>query len=43
MFNDRVSNSKWNFLIFNFELVTQKQKNKSWTIELVTRCEIKYF
>ena len=29
MFNDRVSNSKWNFLIFNFELVTQKQKNES--------------
>ena len=29
MFNDQVSNSKQKFLFINFELVTQKQKNKS--------------
>ena len=43
LIRDRESNSKLNVLFFNFELVTLKQKNKSLTIELVTRSEIKYF
>ena len=32
----QVSNSKWNLLFFNLELVTRKQKSESLTIELVT-------
>ena len=36
----RVRNTKWNYLFFNFESVTQKAKNKSSTFELVTRSEI---
>ena len=31
------------YFIFNFELVTRKRKNKSLTMELVTRSEIKHF
>ena len=42
-FNDRISNSKWNILFFNFQSVTRIQKNKSLTIELVTPSEIKSF
>ena len=38
-----VLNSKWNFLFFNFELITRKWENKSLTFELVTRSEIKIF
>ena len=38
-----VSNLKWNFLFFNLELVTRKQKNKSLTIELVTRSFFFFF
>ena len=36
----KINNSKWNFLFFNLELVTRKQKNKNSTIELVTRSEM---
>ena len=31
------------FLLFSLKFVTQKRKNKSLTIELVTWSEIKYF
>ena len=40
---NRVSYSKCNFLFFNLELLTRKQKNKSLTIELVTWSGIIYF
>ena len=39
IFKLRVSNSKWNFLFSNFELVAGKQSNKSLTFKLVTQSE----
>ena len=38
-FQPQVSNSKCNFLFFDFELVTRKGNKNSLTLELVTRSE----
>ena len=42
-FSFRLSNFKRNLIFFNFEFVTRKRNNKSLTVDLVTRNEIKYF
>ena len=38
-----ISNSKWSFLFFNCQIVTQKCKNKSLAIDLVASSEMFYF
>ena len=42
-FSFQFSKSRWFFLFFNFDLVTQKWKNKSLAIELVTWSDNFYF
>ena len=38
-----IRSSKWSFLFFNVQLVTQKSKNENLTVELVAWSETFYF